>query len=94
MSTITIRIPADLKVPIADAAKRAGTTPHSFILDAIAEKAYQEERSGDFQGVAEKRFAEIVASGKTVPWNEMRRYLEDRVAGKDVTRLRARKPAR
>lgn len=57
MSTTTIRLPDDLKTRIAAAAVRTGTTSHNFILEAIAEKADQEE---------------------------MRRYLEDRLAGKKV----------
>ena len=94
MSTTTIRLPGVLKERIAAAAKRAGTTPHSFILEAIAEKADQEERRHDFHDAAEKRYAGIIASGKTIPWNEMRRYLENRVAGNSAARPRARKLAR
>jgi predicted transcriptional regulator len=94
MSTTTIRLPKDLKERIAAAAERAGTTAHSFILEAIAEKADQEERRGDFNDVAEKRYARIIASGKTIPWHEMRSYLENRLAGKKVTRPAARKLAR
>jgi predicted transcriptional regulator len=90
MSTTTIRLPQDLKERIARAAERAGTTAHSFILEAIAEKAEQEERRGEFQNAAERRYADIVASGKTVPWNEMRRYLERRLTGKKVARPKAR----
>jgi len=94
MSTTTIRLPKVLKARIAVAAERAGTTAHSFILEAIAEKADQEERRGDFNDVAEKRYAHIIASGKTIPWHEMRSYLEDRLAGKTATRPVARKLAR
>jgi len=94
MVTTTIRIPDDLKARVAAAAKREGKTAHSFILEAIAEKAEQEERRSDFDAVAERRFAEIVASGKTVPWGEMRAYLEDRLAGKAARRPVAKKPAR
>ncbi len=94
MSTTTIRLPDDLKARIAAAAKRAGTTPHSFILEAIAEKAEQEERRADFNRVAEERYARIVASGKAIPWNEMRGYLEDRLADKTAKRPAARKLAR
>ena len=72
MSTTTIRLSEDLKARVAAAAKRRGTTPHSFILEAIAEKADQEERRGEFNDTAERRYAEIVASGKTIPWSEMR----------------------
>lgn len=94
MPTTTIRLPEELKLRIAAAAKRAGTTSHSFILEAIAEKADQEERRADFNEVAEKRYASIVASGKTLPWDEMRSYLEDRLAGKAAKRPVARKLAR
>jgi predicted transcriptional regulator len=94
MSTTTIRLPDDLKSRVARAAERAGTTAHSFILEAIAEKTDQEERRSDFNDTADRRYAEIVASGKTVPWSEMRRHLEDRLAGKKTTRPVARKLAR
>jgi predicted transcriptional regulator len=94
MSTTTIRLSEDLKARVAAAAKRTGTTSHNFILEAIAEKADQEERRGEFNDTAEQRYAEIVASGKTIPWAEMRRYLEDRLAGKRVRRPAARKLAR
>ncbi|MCO5098448.1 MAG: DUF6290 family protein [Rhodocyclaceae bacterium] len=94
MSTTTIRLPEDLKARVAAAAKRSGTTSHSFILEAIAEKAEQDERRADFNKVAEERYARIVASGKTIPWDEMRGYLEDRLAGKAAKRPAARKLAR
>ena len=94
MSTTTIRLPQDLKKRIARAAKRAGSTAHGFILEAIAEKAEQEERQGEFQDTAERRYAGILASGKTVPWSEMRRYLERRLTGKNVSRPKPRTPAR
>jgi predicted transcriptional regulator len=94
MSTTTIRLPEDLKARVAAAAKRAGKTSHSFILEAVAEKAEQEERRGEFDDLADKRFAQIVETGKTIPWSEMRKYLEDRLAGKTPRRPTPRKFAR
>ena len=94
MSTTTIRLPDELKARIAVAAKQAGTTSHNFIVEAIAEKADLAERRIDFDTAAEQRFARIVASGKTIPWDEMRGYLEDRIAGKAARRPAARKLAR
>lgn len=90
MSTTTIRLPQDLKDRVARAADRAGITAHSFILEAIAEKADLEERRSEFQDTAEQRYAEIVASGKTVPWADMRRYLERRLTGAKVVAPKAR----
>lgn len=94
MSTTTIRIPDDLKARIAKAAGRAGTTPHNFILEAIAEKAEQAERRAEFDAVAEERYSRIVETGKTIPWSEMRSYLEGRIAGTAVKRPAARKLAK
>jgi predicted transcriptional regulator len=94
MSTTTIRLSEDLKARIAEAAKRAGTTSHNFILEAIAEKADLAERRADFDGAAEQRYARIVESGKTIPWNDMRGYLEGRLAGKAARRPAARKLAK
>ena len=91
MSTTTIRLSDELKVRVADAAKRAGTTAHGFILEAIAEKTEQAERRADFDAVAEVRYADIVSSGKAIPWSEMRKYLETRGAGKEVKRPVAQK---
>jgi uncharacterized protein (DUF1778 family) len=93
MSTTTIRIPEDLKARVAAAAERAGTTAHSFILEAIAEKADQAERRADFLAVADQRYAKLVASGKTIPWEKMRCYLENRIAGKTSARPAAKKRA-
>lgn len=94
MSTTTIRLPQDLRERIARAATRAGSTAHSFILEAIAEKAEQVERQEEFQGTAEQRYAAILASGKTVPWSEMRRYLERRLTGKKIARPKPKTLAR
>jgi predicted transcriptional regulator len=94
MSTTTIRLPEKLKARVAAAAKRAGTSAHSFILEAIAEKADEEERRSEFHQVAERRYAEIVSSGKAIPWTQMRAYLEGRLAGQTPKRPTAKKLAR
>jgi predicted transcriptional regulator len=93
-TTTTIRLTEELKARVGAAAKRAGTSTHNFILEAIAEKADQEERRAEFHDAAERRYADIVSSGKTIPWGEMRTYLEDRLAGKKAKRPRARKLGR
>ncbi|MGH8621624.1 MAG: DUF1778 domain-containing protein [Burkholderiales bacterium] len=94
MSTTTIRLPQDLKERVARAARRTGATAHGFIVEAIREKADQEERRTEFMDTAERRYAEIVASGKTVSWSEMRRYLKRRLAGAKVARPKPRKLSR
>ena len=94
MSTTTIRLSRELKEKVARAAERAGTTPHSFILEAIAEKAELEERRAAFIETAEQRYAGIVASGTTLAWSDMRKYLQRRSSGSRAVRPKSRRLAR
>jgi len=82
MSTTTIRLPEDLKKRISSVINETGTTIHNFILQAIAEKTDQEELKRNFYEESDTRYANILASGKTISWKEMRPYLEDRAKGK------------
>jgi len=94
MSTTTIRLPDDLKERVSAAAKRTGTTPHGFILEAIAEKTARTERWDAFHAEADARYERIVATGRAIPWAEMRRYLEDRMSGSGAELPKARKLGR
>jgi predicted DNA-binding protein len=87
----TIRLPEDLKARIASAAERTGKTTHSFILEAIAEKADLEDLRADFDAGANARFAKIVESGETISWSDARHFLEERLAGKQISRPAAKK---
>jgi predicted transcriptional regulator len=94
VSTTTIRLPEDLKARVSIAADKAGSTAHSFIIDAIAEKIEQVEHRTCFHEEAERRFTEFAESGKTIPWAEMRSYLQERVKGRNKNRPKPRKLAR
>jgi predicted DNA-binding protein len=91
LSTTTIRIPEELKSRITSAARRAGKTTHSFILEAIAEKADTYERRHAFDELAERRFADMIESGEAIPWSEMRNYREARASGKSARKPVAKK---
>jgi predicted transcriptional regulator len=93
MTTTTIRLPEELKERVARAAQHAGTTSHAFILHAIAESVEEAERRAEFNAAAEQRYARIIASGQTIPWREMRKHLEERIAGSNPPLPRARKLA-
>lgn len=94
MSTTTIRIDENLKARVAVAAERAGKTSHGFILDAIAQTVEQAEMSAGFHREADERWANILAKGKTVAWNDMRDYLAARAGGQAPRKPRPRKLAR
>jgi predicted transcriptional regulator len=91
MPTTTIRIEDDLKARIAAAAERAGQTPHAFILDTLSRGVEQAERKDDFHRTADARWAEVVATGRTIRWEDVRGWLEARARGERPRKLVARK---
>jgi uncharacterized protein (DUF1778 family) len=88
MPTTTIRIEDELKERITAAAQLSGKTAHAFILDAIAQTVEQVEVDAEFDRLADGRWARVLATGKTVPWDDARLYLEARARGD-----KSRKPA-
>lgn len=96
MPTTTIRIEDDLKARIAAAAaaERAGKTAHAFILDAIAQTVEQEEQDLAFHRLAEERWANLLATGQSVAWDDAKAWLEARSRGQRAPRPAPRKPAR
>ena len=88
------KLPAPTPEAAAKAAEAAGTTSHNFILEAIAEKADLAERRVDFHAQAGERWTEFLETGESISWEEMRRYLTDRIHGKAGTRPVARKFAK
>ena len=94
MSTATIRIENELKVRVAAAAQRAGKTAHAFILDAISQTVEQVELDNAFNTMADQRWANIQASGKTVPWDDAKAYLAARANGEPTRKPAARRLAK
>ena len=94
MATTTIRIEDDLKARVTAAAERAGKTPHAFMLDAITRTVEQIELDEAFHRVADERWAKVLASGKTVPWDDAKSWLEARSRGEHPRKPVARKPGR
>jgi predicted transcriptional regulator len=84
MSTTTIRIPDELKARLSRIAEQEGTSIHGLILEAIAEKADALERRQAFHEEARERHEHFLATGESIPWEEMRDYLRRRVRGEDV----------
>ena len=94
VSATTIRLPESLLARVAKAAEKSGTTPHSFILEAIAEKTELAEQRTALHTLADKRYAQFLESGASIPWKEAHTWLKQRLAGKRSKRPPARKQAR
>ena len=91
MSTTTIRIEEDLKARVAAAAERAGTTAHAFMLHAIVRSVEETELDDDFHRIADERWAKVLSTGRTVPWDDAKAYLEARARGEHPRKPSARK---
>ena len=94
MSTTTIRIEDDLKARVAAAAERAGKSAHAFIVEAIQQTVEQVELDEEFHRVADERWAKLLATGKTLPWDDAKAYLEARAQGDRPRRPLPRKLGR
>lgn len=86
MATTTIRIEDELKARIAAAAERAGKTPHAFMLDAIADTVEQDEQDAAFHRLADARWAKLLQTGLSVPWDDAKAWLEARARGERPAR--------
>jgi predicted transcriptional regulator len=86
MATTTIRIPDELKARLAKLAEHEGLSTHGLILDAIAEKADALEQRQSLYAEAEARYAKVLQTGLAVTWDDMREYLDARMAGKHPPR--------
>ncbi len=78
MSTTSIRIPDDIKERVALAAKQSGTSVHNFMVQAIIEKAEQQERLAAFNQLAEQRLDKLLATGNALDWSQVREQLQTR----------------
>lgn len=90
MQTTTIRLDDSMKERIAAAADHAGKSAHAFILDAISQTVEQVELDSEFNDIADERWKGILASGKTVSWEDAKAYLAAKSRGESLSRPLAR----
>jgi hypothetical protein len=83
-----------LKTHVGAAAERTAKTKHVFVLDVIAQAVEHSEQDVEFQRQAEKRWCSILATRKTVPWDEAKAYLVACARGERPTKPKTRKPVR
>jgi predicted transcriptional regulator len=94
VSTTTIRLEAALKARIEAAARKAGKSPHAFILDAISQTVDQAEQEDELHQLANERWATLLKTGKTVAWDDATAYVRARGRGEHPRKPAARKLGR
>ncbi|CAD6557159.1 hypothetical protein LMG28727_06297 [Paraburkholderia kirstenboschensis] len=83
MSTTTLRLPPELRDRIWTLAEESGSTGHSFMLEAIAERVTSEELRREFLTEGNERQATMLENGLGIEWADMRDYLGQRAEGRD-----------
>ena len=80
MSTATLRLEDSLRERIARIASATDQTPHSFMVQALAEKVDEAEWKMALHEEARQRHEAILAGEPVVEWHEMRDWLQRRLA--------------
>lgn len=91
MPTTTIRLSDELKSQVADLADANGTSPHNYLLEAIAEKVERDAARQRFLTLGRERAEQFDRTGLSVPLEEVRRYYQDLARGRKAARPAARK---
>lgn len=90
MATTSLKLPDELKVRAALAAKTRGVSAHAFMLDAIRELTTATEQRARFVADAQAARQQALASGMGYAADEVHQYLRDKVAGRPAQKPTAK----
>jgi hypothetical protein len=82
MSTTSLKLPEDLKLQAAEAARDRGMTTHAFMVEAIRVAAQAAQQRADFVGEARAAREAMLASGRGYAPDDVHAYLRQRIQGK------------
>ena len=90
MATTSLKLPAEIKQRAIMAAQKQGITPHAFMVSAIEQAAITAETRAHFVAEATRARSSMLKSGKGYAAGEVHTYLRSRLAGKELTRPKAK----
>ena len=90
-SSTTLKLPAELKDRVAEAAEAAGRSPHAFMVEAIEAQTRLAERRREFVASALEAEREVAKFGLVYDGDEVLSYLQAKLSGQPVRRPRRRK---
>ncbi len=79
MTTSSLRLDDSLRARIAHVARATEQTPHSFMVQALAEKVDEAEWKLGIQQEALRPDQAMVAGEPAVEWHEMKSWLQQRL---------------
>lgn len=86
MSTISLRLPDELKQRAIDAAHVLGIRPHAFMVDAIRQAVHAVEKRAAFVAHARDARAEMLAESQGHAADDVRAFLRSRLTDAAATR--------
>lgn len=90
MSTTSLKLPDTLKQRTVAAARRAGKTPHAFMVEAIEQAASAAELRAQFGADAAAARKATLRTGKGYAVEDVHAYLRDRIAGNKTPKPKAK----
>lgn len=87
MSTTSLKLPEEIKLKAAAAAREQGVTPHAFMVDAIRRAAFAAEQRSQFVADAVAAHVEMLETGLGHDGADVRDYLRRRLADSATPRL-------
>ena len=82
----SLKLPKTLKSRIARLAKRAGESPHAFMLQLLEKQIQAVERFEQFVADARQADQHMQESGQGYAAADVHSYLEAKIAGRKATR--------
>ena len=81
-STTSLKLPAEIKLQAANAAKDLGLTPHAFMVEAIKQASINAELRRSFIEDANNARIGVLQEGKVHDSDKVFKHLKARIAGK------------
>ena len=81
-SATSLKLSEELRARVLAAAEAAGTSPHAFMVEAIARETERAEQYDAFLDDARKAEAEVERTGLHYAAKDVFRYMTARAAGK------------
>jgi predicted transcriptional regulator len=85
-ASTTLKLPRELKARIARAAKKAGKTPHGFMVEALERQTTREERVASFVQEALDANRKIDAGGEVFAADDVHAWLTRLASGERPAR--------
>ena len=82
----SIKLPASVKAQIDESARKAGMTPHAFMVKTLADASARARLQEQYQSDGVTAFEEVQATGLAYDWEDVKTYLKARAKDRSTPR--------